>query len=236
MSQIGVPTQTALSVTPRRDLVVLGATGLVLYVGLAILVVALLFAADPSGLITGFSLVTLSLLGLAAIVYVLVAAFSPLSKIVLVGAILVLVAACLRVGPASGRRFLPFGVAVFFAVLLFGAATTYRFEADHTKVQPAAMVPAQGPGLIGFFVASTDDKVYLARTELGERPSGLYAFDREAKTLLAVGRRVECDSGRGTTVVCADALIRAGELRRKLVSDRRRLNARPVAKPKKKTR
>jgi hypothetical protein len=233
MSQIGIPTQTALSVTPRRDLVVLGATSLSLYVGLAILVVALLFATDPTGRVTGFTLLALFLMGGAAIVYVLVAAYEWWSRALLIGAIVVLVAACARVGPMTGRRFLPFGIAVFFAVLLFGAATTYRFEADHVKVQPAAIVPAEGPGLIGFFVASTNDKIYLARTEQGERLSGLFEFNRDAQTLVAVGRRFECDFGRGTTVACSDALIRAGELRKKLLSDRRRLNARPQAKPKK---
>jgi hypothetical protein len=234
MGQIGIPTQTALSVTPRRDLVVLGATSLSLYVGLAILVVALLYATDPTGLVTGFTFLTLFLLGAVAVVYVLFAAYGWWSRALLIGAIVVLVAACARVGPMTGQRFLPFGVAVFFAVLLFGAATTYRFEADHTKVQPAAIVPAKGPGLIGFFVAATDDKIYLARTEQGERPSGLYEFNRDGKTLLSVGRRIECDSGRGTTVACIDALIRAGELRRKLVADRRRLNAPPQSKRKKK--
>jgi len=236
LSQIGLPTQTAVSVMPKNDLVALGATGLVIYVGLAILLVAALLAIDPTGRVTGLTVVLLVVLAMVAAIYVLAAAFSWTSRWLLLGALVALLAACVRIGPATGRRFLPFGVAVFFAVLLFGAAKTYRFESDHPKVQPAAVLQsADKTGLIGYFVAATDDRIYLARLERGGRPGALFDFKRDAKTRLAVGRRMDCEFGHGTNVACTEAAIAAEELRMKLLADRRHTKA-VAAKGKKKAK
>jgi hypothetical protein len=236
LSQVGLPTQTALSLLAKNDLVALGATGLVIYVGLAILLVAVLFAADPTGRVTGFTLLTLLVLGIAAVVYVLAAAFSWTSRAVLIAVVIALFAACLRLGPATDKRFLPFGVAAFFGVLLFGAATTYRFESDHPKVQPAAVVQDKGPGVIGFFIAASEDRVYLARLQRGDRPGALYDLNRDSKTRFAVGRRMSCEFGHGVNVACTEAILAAGELRKKLISDRRRSKALVAMKAKKKKR
>jgi hypothetical protein len=151
ISQIGLPTQTTLSVTPKNDLVGLGATGLVIFVGLAVLLVAALYAADPKGRVTKATLLTVAVVGVAALGYVWLGPFEFKSRVLLTVALLALGVACLRIAGAPDKPFVPFGVAVFFSVLLFGAAVTYRTESDHPKVQPAAILRGDDKnGLIGF--------------------------------------------------------------------------------------
>lgn len=232
MSETGLPTQTALSVTPKTDLVGLGATGLVIFAGIAILAVAGLYAVDPTGvgrgtLLAAFLLVVAALLSLG-----FAGDFGGESIVILIVAIIALAAACLQISASTGRRFVPFGVAVFFSVLLFGAAVTYRTESDHPKVQPAAVLRGEEPtGLVGFFVAATDDRIYIARLTRGTRPGALYNIKRDDTTRLAVGRRMRCE-GRGVNVKCADAHKAAIALRKQLLADRRRTTSKPTAKKK----
>jgi hypothetical protein len=235
-SQVGLPTQTALSLTPKNDLVSLGATGLVIYIGLALLLVAALFAVDPKGIVTGATFAAVVLLAIGVALYVVfLGDFGGGSRALLLLAVIALAAACLRLGRATENRFLPFAVAVFFAVLLFGAAVTYRLESDQPKVQPAAILQgAQKNGLAGFFVSATDDRIYLARLDLGGRPGAVYDFKRDDKTRLAVGRRMRCESGQGPEVKCVAAAKAAVALRRQLLADRRKTTAAAKKKAKKK--
>jgi hypothetical protein len=235
VTQVGIPTQTALSVTPKHDLIALGATGLVIFVGLAVLIVAALFALDPKGHGEGPTVWTALFLVVGALYYVVrVADFDGRSERILIATVIALAICCVRIARATGERFVPFGVTVFFAVLLFGAVVTYRAESDHPRVQPAAVLRGdERTGLVGFFVAATDDRIYIARLTRESRPGALYDFKRDDKTRLAVGRRIRCESGRGKAVKCVAAGKAAIGLRRQLLADRRK-TATPPTKAKKK--
>jgi hypothetical protein len=153
--ELGLPAQTAVALMPKDDLVNLGATGMVIFVGIGILVVAALFALDPSGRVTPGTLVALVFLFVGLLVYVyLEDDFQTRSKLTLGVLAFLLVLASLQVARLTGVRFIPVGVAVFFAVLIFGGAWTYRYESDNTKAQPAAVLRGdEKKGLIGYFVA-----------------------------------------------------------------------------------
>jgi len=101
-------------------------------------------------------------------------------------------------------------------------------------VQPAAVLGAHGQGLVGFFVAATDDKIYIARLAHGGRPGALYDLERGDGTRLAVGRRMRCESGTGPKVKCMSAAKAAIELRKQLLADRRKTAATPAKKKTKK--
>lgn len=221
-SQTGLPTQTALSVTPKHDLISLGATGLVIFVGLATLIVAGLFAINPTGEPGRWTRVVAALLVVGAFYYVVLASdFERRSEAILLVAAAALAVGCLRVASATDDRFVPFGLAVFFAVLLFGAAVTYRKESDHPSVQPAAVLQGKAQdAFVGYFVAATDDRIYLARLTDGDEPGALYDVKRDAETRLAVGRRLQCESGHGPNVQCAAAATAAAALAHQLLLDR----------------
>ena len=235
VTQIGLPTQTALSVTPKPDLIALGATGLIIFVGLAALIVAALFAIDPKGHGEGTTVWMGVFLVAGALFYVVwVADFDGRSERILIATVIALAICCVRIARGTGDRFVPFGLSVFFAVLLFGAAVTYRTESDHPRVQPAAVLHGdERTGLVGFFIAATDDRIYIARLTRGSRPGAVYDIKRDEKTRLAVGRRIGCESGRGKDVKCVAAAKAAITLRRQLLADRRKTA--PAAKKSKQT-
>lgn len=71
---------------------------------------------------------------------------------------------CLGVSRATGSRFWPYGIAVLFSVLLFGAAVTIMRTYDSPKVQPAALIrrgDLKLEGLQGLYITENDQRVYL---------------------------------------------------------------------------
>jgi hypothetical protein len=78
-----------------------------------------------------------------------------------------------------------FALASFVAIgILSGFLTYYRTVGD-PKVEPAAVLRTEGAPIFGFFVAQTDDRVYLG-TSLGDDMVRLNAIDRAEVSDLAV--------------------------------------------------
>jgi outer membrane protein OmpA-like peptidoglycan-associated protein len=71
---------------------------------------------------------------------------------------------CFGVARASGDRFLPYGLAVFFSVVLFGALLSIARLYDDPQVSPAALVRAGNAGasgVVGLFIGRTDERYWF---------------------------------------------------------------------------
>jgi outer membrane protein OmpA-like peptidoglycan-associated protein len=86
---------------------------------------------------------------------------------------------CFGVARASGDRFLPYGLAVFFSVILFGALLNIARLYDDPHVSPAALIRSGNSGssgVVGLFIGKTDERYWLgaltAKCENGE-PDGI---------------------------------------------------------------
>jgi outer membrane protein OmpA-like peptidoglycan-associated protein len=71
---------------------------------------------------------------------------------------------CFGVARASGDHFWPYGLAVFFSVIVFGAALEIARLWKDPQVEPAALI-RQGntgvAGVVGLYIASDDDRYWL---------------------------------------------------------------------------
>lgn len=105
----------------------------------------------------------------------------------------VLGVALLTVAWWTGDDFLPYGIAVFASVPIFGAvATTMRVAADPVA-QPAAVIRKDDDvGLCGLYVGETDKRIYLARVDVDVEPGEAEQEEGEAR----VKRTPRRDSGR----------------------------------------
>jgi hypothetical protein len=66
-------------------------------------------------------------------------------------------------------KFALYGIAVFFSVLMFGAALTIARTLHEPKVQPIALVrKGNEVGTCGVYIAQTGERVYVGRLALGE--------------------------------------------------------------------
>jgi hypothetical protein len=62
------------------------------------------------------------------------------------------------------QGFALFGASLFLAVLVFGSARTLGRAWDRPKLQPIAVLrTGADPGIIGYYIAGTSDRVYLAK-------------------------------------------------------------------------
>jgi len=76
----------------------------------------------------------------------------------------ILALATFGVAAATSTRFLWYGAAVFFSVVLYGAIANVLKSLSDPEVQPAALVrlgDAQREGLKGIYVTEGDDRIYL---------------------------------------------------------------------------
>lgn len=80
-----------------------------------------------------------------------------------------------------------FAVATFVSVGLMVGVLTYYRTTDRPKIEPAALLRANGSPVFGFFVSETSDRVYLGTTHPGTVPR-LDAIPREEVLSLVVGR------------------------------------------------
>lgn len=91
----------------------------------------------------------------------------PAEKWVAAAALLasVLAGGCFGVARASGDRFWPYGIAVFFSVMLFGATLSVARLYDDPLLTPAALLrtePGGGmTGVVGLFIGKDDDRYWL---------------------------------------------------------------------------
>lgn len=111
----------------------------------------------------------------------------------------VLAGICLAVARVSGDRFWPYAIAVFFSVVLFGAAANTAEFATDPKLNPVALLRAgnHGPsGVVGLLVARTDDRYWLGNVTV-ECEQAKKQEDKEyAAENLIPSNRIEPGSGR----------------------------------------
>jgi hypothetical protein len=87
-------------------------------------------------------------------------------------------------------KFALYGIAVFFSVLMFGAALTIARTLHEPKVQPVALVRKDNEiGICGVYIAQTADRVYVGRLPaLGERPGEIFWVRTSDVDLVSVGQ------------------------------------------------
>ena len=87
-------------------------------------------------------------------------------------------------------KFALYGIAVFFSVLMFGAALTIARTLHNPKVQPVALVRKDNEvGICGVFIAQTSERVYVGRLPFaGYRPGEIFWVPTSDVDLISVGQ------------------------------------------------
>lgn len=119
------------------------------------------------------------------------------------------------------ERFLWYGVAVFFSVVVFGSVLEIANTLAHPEVQPVAIVRKDNTvGLCGVFVAQTNDRVYVGRLPFSEllgkeprpgqrfRPGLIFWVPTSDVELVSVGRSVPTKETRQRASVLLERLYR----------------------------
>jgi hypothetical protein len=124
---------------------------------------------------------------------------------------------CLLVAAASHHRFLPFAIAVFASVGLYGAAVTCMRIVDSPQAQPVAFLLEDGRAVCGVWVGDAGDRVQVAQVELSElgahrrprpRRSSLTAYRNAAVVDRALGPLQPIGRAQDQAVVLREALER----------------------------
>jgi len=174
------------------------------------------------------SKLTLSAVGLVVLemIVVVVAARPSLG----VGVLLVLLAlglalAALAVGWRT-QGFALFGAAVFLAVLLFGTITTIARTHYAPRVQAVAVLRSgPDPGVTGYYIAETADRVYVARirgrqvTPKGKR-KGNAQFEPSTPRIVVLPRSSVVGILIGPSQSLEDAYAEGGVLRGELCAEK----------------
>jgi hypothetical protein len=191
----GIPADQAVDAVPQNQLIVFGASALIsaAVIGLAAAVFA--FALNPLGSVTFGSILAVGLLALVGAFFAFKGDpnLSVGTECILVVLAVALALGSLGVAENSGTSFLPFGVAIFFAALIFTGALAFAQTGAERKIQPAAIVDrCQGIRAHGFYVSDDDDHVWLAiRAKPRDDQEDLERFDRTPTTRLRVGPAVK---------------------------------------------
>jgi hypothetical protein len=104
------------------------------------------------------------------------------------------------------RQFRWFACAAFLSVSFFIVALTYVRTTDSLKVPPAAMLRNGQTPMLGWFVAQTSDRVYLADARRGPVSHRIVAVPRSQVTDLAIGALVPFDRAHMRAVELATEL------------------------------
>jgi MFS family permease len=133
-------------------------------------------------------------------------------------------ALCFAVARASGDRFWPYGVAVFFSVALFGALLSIVRLDESPQVNPVALVRSDNgvlTGVVGLLVARTDEDYWLGAVTLkcnkGKGVASDSAKEGSGRIFSVPRDRVVADE-LGASTDLADAGERAPALLRELVA------------------
>jgi hypothetical protein len=199
--QAGLPATQALAAVPDEQLTIEGAAGLIAVLLIASVVVMVLFSLDRTGQITRATAITLALMWLGGVIWVICGTNINGKTVLLLAALgAVLALASIGVGRVTGALFVPFAAAVFVSTVVFGGTVNFAIAAEQKFIQPAAVLREEGCGLRGFYVADTDEHVYLAvlRRERGEDPAPgdtipLFRFPREDTTRVHIGELLPYD-------------------------------------------
>jgi hypothetical protein len=104
---------------------------------------------------------------------------------------------------ARTRKFTWFALTAFVAVGLFVAIATYERTVNDPKVSPVALIHDGDIPAYGFFVTSTDDRVYIAQpqrrvkaetVQLNDNGNRLLEFKRDKVTDLQIGPLIKTEN------------------------------------------
>jgi hypothetical protein len=125
-----------------------------------------------------------------------------------------LMGALLRVAKLTGRKFAPYGVAVFLSVMFFGAGATALRALQEPQARPvAALLKDDARGVCGLYVTETNDRLFVAQVELdGERPA------RKTGRIVAIPKSGVIAESVGDLQKVAHAYERAREMRDGLIA------------------
>lgn len=199
-----VPMVQAVTAIPKAELLVQGTQETMIFVLIGLGATLLIALADPKGIVTRGTLIVLSLLIAGAGGYLLCTSLNGGWVLVLFGAALALAVICILIAFNTGRRLVPLLVSVFLASFLFSWACAFVIvemqkyaQAISIRFSPSTADEKEGPGLIGIYVAVTDDTIYFARADPdadgGEDEdraaddTGLYEVPRTDAVTYAVG-------------------------------------------------
>jgi hypothetical protein len=200
--EAGRPSPQALDVVPESQLIVQGGAATITALVLGSLAALFLFSVDRTGGVTNASALALAILGVSGVGYAI--CYTELDS----GAVasltilaLILVSTSIGIGKVTGERFVPFAAAVFVSVGIFGAAVSLAIAAQQNFIQPAAVLRSpEGQGIRGFYIADTDDFIYLGVIRKGfvpEEPGDavpMYRIPRDAETRLLIGKLQSFDA------------------------------------------
>jgi hypothetical protein len=150
------------------------------------------------------------------VVVVLLAAFYPTLGLTLLIAGLLLFA-LLRVAALTHRRFAPYAVALFVAVVLFGAAAIALRAVDQPQARPVAvLVNNDARGICGLFVTETEKRLYIAQVDLDARHDPV----RRTGRIIEIPRDRVIAESVGDLQKVSHAYRRAREMRNGLIRSR----------------
>lgn len=219
---VGIPATQAVSVQPKGEPLVLGAQETIIFVAIALVVVLLVYFADPEGVVRRITLLVLTGLLIGAAAYILAGThLSPGWKLALIVLSVALLAGCVAVGHRSDTRFWPLALAVFTAALVFSAATGVLIVKQQKFVQGIAILRgASDIGLTGVYVAATDKTIYFAQK---------VATDADPKSRMAMLEvpRQGATYAVGPLESRADAALRERSLLEQLIANRERNGVAP---------
>ena len=192
-NEVGLPTTQAVGLLSKNELLVQGAQETIVFAGVAVVAVGLLFVFDPEGRMTRRPFALLVLLAAFAVGYVCFATQLPWGlRIALALLACALFASVVVVGVRSGATFWPLALALFVASLLFSAATGLLIVQHQKFAQPVAVLRgATDAGVTGIYVTASDSTIYIGRLIPGgseDEPDrrGMFDVPRDGATF-AVG-------------------------------------------------
>ena len=217
--QAGLPATQALDVVPESQLLKEGAKALFVAVVIGLFAVVAVFAFNPNAVITRGSFVVLGLLWLGAVLYAWLGTPVGFVTVVILAVVAGLLAlASLGVGGVTGDYFGPFAAALFFATVIYAGVLNFAVAANEDLVQPvAALKEKSGHGLHGFYVADTEDFIYLGLIRedyVGNRmgdddapPIPLYRLPREDETRFLLGPPQPWNTAKATSCTYLNELL-----------------------------
>jgi hypothetical protein len=225
-NEVGIPATQAVSVQPRGEALVLGAQETIIFVGIALVAVLLVYFADPKGVVRNITLLLLLVLFLAATVDVIWRThLTPDAKFGLCVLALFLLLGSIAIGHRSGTSFWPLALAVFVSALLFSAAVGILVVKQQRFVQGVAILRGAGDaGLTGVYIAATDKTIYFAQnvaTNADEKPRmAMMEAPREGATYAV-----------GPLEPRSDAALRETLMLDRLIANRERAGSAPEEPP-----
>ncbi|HEY5054116.1 MAG TPA: hypothetical protein VII45_11980 [Solirubrobacterales bacterium] len=199
---IGVPATQAVNAMPKAELVVQGGQEVIVFVLIALAAALAIALADPKGIITWGTLITLGALVVVAVIYALETTLGDRQTLALIVMAVVLALACIGIGFSTGQRLLPILVAVFLAALVFSSTCALLIVENQKYAQAVAIYAGpeskkDAKGVTGIYVTATDTTIFFARSDAGKSSgtdnTGLYEAHRTENTTYAVGPLEQVD-------------------------------------------